>query len=145
MAAQPVPQSPHHPLSTSGTSNPPQRALGGRAVASLLHADSACICLTCFSVCRRTLCELSLGSQNILNSLWRALTRSRHGSGGTGALREKIAHEIGCSAICRAWACVARRCLRVGFEVFYMFGLLQAGCIVSYVLYEVYGSGPGRN
>ena len=100
-AAQPAPQSPHHPLSTLGASDPPQRAACGHTVAFLSHADSACAMLTCCSACRRTMRGRIFESKNISHIGVDSARRACHLRRGRARAREAVARGLGRSVLCR--------------------------------------------
>ena len=134
-AAQPAPQSPHHPLSTLGASGPPQRAACGHTVAFLSHADSAFAMLTCCSACRRTMRGRILESNNMAHIDEDIGSRSCDPPAGRGRAREALARARGRCVLQRCSARMAQRgrgaCFRAVVRLWGRAGHLA--CLLCYL------------
>ena len=94
----------------SGDGLTPQRALGGRIVARLSHADSARSMLTLCSACRRTMRGRILESKNKAHIGVGSARRACDSPAGRGCAREVVARDRGCCVCSRG----ARRAWRQG-------------------------------
>ena len=144
-AAQPAPQSPHHPLSTLGASDLPQRAACGHTVAFLSHADSAFAMLTCCSVCCRTMRGRILDSENMAHICMGSASRACDSPAGRGRSREALARARARCVLQRCSARMAQRGRGACFRAVVRLWGRAAISLACYVMYDVYGSCPSRN